>query len=138
MRWGRLISCAGRVRTVDYERVIKRENKYFIFVKHLSRVSAVGCGLCRRNISMCFTCNHLFMYFQASGSPMTLVPTGALAACNQNQEFVAKAEKQGPVCVKQSLHEGSSFVVTYAAGSVAQVRHEHADRYQRKDLSDRP
>lgn len=99
---------------------IRHENKYFLWLKRLPEVGSTA---------GCYDCGSHFMHFKPFSPPMTLVPEGSLAA--YHQAAIEKAEKQDPIPVKKSVHEGSTFVVTYASGSVVRIKRERADRYRK-------
>lgn len=96
--------------------LIRHENKYWIWLKHFPPASTSGCAQCRF---------HYFTNFEPFSPPMVLVPSGLLAAFNQDAVLVARREN--PVPVKTQSHEGSTFVVTYEDGSVVRIRRMHAD-----------
>jgi hypothetical protein len=96
--------------------LIQHENKYWLWLKRLPEPPAMACGP---------QCGTHYNSFAAFSPPMTLVPTGVLAAYSKDALLVA--ENQDPVAVAAQDHEGSTFVVTYAGGSTVRIRRMHAD-----------
>jgi hypothetical protein len=92
----------------DYRIWITHENKYFIWLMRLPDIpSPVG-----------------FTQFSLISPPLTLIPAGREAALHR---FELQDEKiSHPIPVKSSMHEGATFVVTYAGGSVVRIRRMHA------------
>lgn len=92
----------------DYRIWITHENKYFIWLMRLPDISS----------PMGFT------QFSLISPPLTLIPAGREAALYR---FELQDEKTShPIPVKSSRHEGATFVVTYAGGSVVRIRRMHA------------
>lgn len=92
----------------DYRVWIRHENKYFIWLMRLPDISS----------PMGFT------QFSLISPPLTLIPAGREAALYR---FELQDEKiSHPVPVKSSRHEGATFIVTYAGGSVVRIRRMHA------------
>lgn len=92
----------------DYRIWITHENKYFIWLMRLPDIpSALG-----------------FTQFQLISPPLTLIPAGRAAAVHR---FELQDEKiSHPVPVKSSRHEGATFIVTFAGGSVVRIKRMHA------------
>ncbi len=99
---------------------IRHENKYWLWIKRLPDISAR---------QQCDQCGLYFSTFDPVSPPMTLIPEGALAAYYPAE--INDAEKDNPIPVKSSKHEGSTFVVTYADGSIVRIRRERAAKYVR-------
>jgi hypothetical protein len=102
---------ATEIQNDPYRILIKHENKYWIWVKHLPLSASVG--------------RHFYTRFEPFSPPMVLMPSGELAA--YNHEALLAAENEDPVQVKTQAHEGSTFVVTYQDGSIVRIRRMHAD-----------
>jgi len=92
----------------DYRVWIGHENKYFIWLMRLPEIpSPTG-----------------FTQFSAFSPPLTLIPTGSEAAYHR---FELQDEKIcHPIPVQSDKHEGATFVVTFAGGSVVRIRRMHA------------
>jgi hypothetical protein len=92
----------------DYRIWIRHENKYFIWLMRLPDIpSATG-----------------FTQFVLTSPPLTLIPAGMEAALYR---FELQGEKNShPVPVRSSRHEGATFVVTFASGSVVRIKRMHA------------
>jgi hypothetical protein len=101
---------------------ITHENKYFIWLKRLPEVSAVGCGQGLFNTTA--GCSSHFSSFQQISPPLILIPEGDLAAFHQ--DALQKAIEADPVHVTQQTHEGSTYVVIYEGGSTVRIRRMHA------------
>lgn len=92
----------------DYRVWIRHENKYFIWLMRLPDIpSAVG-----------------FTQFLLISPPLTLIPTGNAAAFHRVE--LQNGKISHPVPVKSSRHEGATFIVTFAGGSVVRIRRMHA------------
>ncbi|HJP97828.1 MAG TPA: hypothetical protein VJ862_04615 [Rhodanobacteraceae bacterium] len=92
----------------DYRVWITHENKYFIWLMRLPDIpSAAG-----------------FTQFLLISPPLMLIPTGRAAALHQLELQDQKISH--PIPVKSYQHEGATFVVTYASGSVVRIRRMHA------------
>lgn len=109
-----------------YNRVqITHENKYFIWLKRLPDASGQSCGQSRLKFSGDTTaCGSHFTSFEQISPPLVLIPKGELAAFHRDE--LDKAILSNPVRVTQQTHEGSTYVVTYAGGSIARIRRMHA------------
>lgn len=116
-----------------YNRVrITHENKYFIWLKRLPEVSGQSCGQGWFKFSNDTTkCGGHFTSFQQISPPLTLIPSGDLAAFHQ--EALRKAIQSDPVRVRQQTHEGSTYVVTYEGGSIARIQRMHATGGNQQD-----
>lgn len=88
----------------DYRVWITHENKYFIWLMRLPDFS--------------------FTQFQPLSPPLTLIPIGREAAFHQLE--LQDEKNSQPIPVKSSRHEGATFVVTFASGSVVRIRRMHA------------
>jgi len=87
---------------------IRHENKYFIWLMRLPDIpSAVG-----------------FTQFLLISPPLTLIPTGNAAALHRVE--LQNGKISHPIPVKSSGHEGATFIVTFAGGSVVRIRRMHA------------
>ena len=92
----------------DYRIWITHENKYFIWLMRLPDIpSAAG-----------------FTQFSMVSPPLTLVPAGMAAAYHRVE--LQNEKISHPIPVKSSRHEGATFVVTFASGSVVRIRRMHA------------
>lgn len=92
----------------DYRVWITHENKYFIWLMRLPEIpSAAG-----------------FTQFSLISPPLTLIPAGMAAALHRLELQDHKISH--PIPVKSYQHEGATFVVTYASGSVVRIRRMHA------------
>jgi len=111
-----------------YNRVrITHGNKYFIWLKRLPEVSGQSCGQGWFKFSKDTTrCGGHFTSFQQISPPLVLIPTGELVAFHR--QALQKAERSDPVRVAQESHQGYTYVVTYAGGSVVRVQRMHAIR----------
>lgn len=89
---------------------IRHENKYFIWLKRLPSLTCQACTV--------------YSSFESVSPPMTLYPQGDLA--QEAKTDLAEHENDDPIPVKSQTHEGSTFVVTYASGSVVRIRRMHA------------
>ena len=90
----------------DYRIWIKHENKYFIW---LMRLPDIPTG---------------FTQFSLTSPPLTLVPVGRAAAFHRLE--LQDGKNNHPIPVKSCKHEGATFVVTFASGSVVRIRRMHA------------
>jgi len=90
----------------DYRIWIKHENKYFIW---LMRLPDVATG---------------FSQFSPTSPPLTLVPVGRAAAFHRLE--LQDGKNNHPILVKSYKHEGATFVVTFASGSIVRIRRMHA------------
>lgn len=95
---------------------ITHENKYWIWLQRLPDLSGHECT----------GCGFHYHRFALLSPPMTLVPTGQLAAATS--ERLRVAESRGPVPVQAQLHESSIFVVTFQGGSTVRLKRMHAAR----------
>lgn len=111
-----------------YNRVrITHGNKYFIWLKRLPEMPGRGCGRDRFMFNdETAKCGSHFTSFQRISPPLTLIPAGGLAAFHR--QALQRAASGNPVRVAQETHEGSTYVVTCAGGSVVRVRRMHATR----------
>lgn len=105
--WGHT-GALSQVGNSDYRVWIRHENKYFIWLMHLPDIP-LGTG---------------FTQFRLTSPPLTLIPTGMAAAFHRVE--LQNAEICHPIPVKSYQHEGATFVVTYASGSVVRIRRMHA------------
>jgi hypothetical protein len=65
-----------------------------------------------------------FTQFMLISPPLTLIPAGREAALHR---FELQDEKiSHPIPVKSYEHDGATFVVTYAGGSVVRIKRMHA------------
>ncbi len=104
---------------------ITHENKYFIWLKRLPALTGLSCSQpSSRDDTTRTKCGNHFTTFQQVSPPLMLIPTGELAA--YNQDVLKKAILADPVQVVQQTHEGSTYVVTYEGGSTVRVRRMHA------------
>lgn len=107
---------------------IRHENKYFIWLKRLPKVSPTSCGWWKHpaigESTVDAACSNHFQSFTLVTPPLMLIPDGALAATNKDALTVA--ESADPVPVKSQMHEGSTYVVTFEGGSIARIRRMHA------------
>jgi hypothetical protein len=94
---------------------IKHENKYFIWLKRIPQ------GLVN---TRCVGCPSHFTSFAQVSPPLTIVPNGELAA--QGGAALVAAQNADPIPVETQTHEGATFVVTFAGGSVVRIRRMHA------------
>ncbi|HKZ09534.1 MAG TPA: hypothetical protein VJL61_02370 [Rhodanobacteraceae bacterium] len=90
----------------DYRIWIRHENKYFIW---LMRLPAIPMG---------------FSQFSGTSPPLTLVPIGRAAAFHRLE--LQNGKNNHPIPVKSYKHEGATFVVTFASGSIVRIRRMHA------------
>jgi hypothetical protein len=92
----------------DYRIWITHENKYFIWLMRLPDIpTPTG-----------------FTQFMLISPPLTLIPAGREAALHR---FELQDEKiSHPIPVKSYEHDGATFVVTYAGGSVVRIKRMHA------------
>lgn len=102
----------GRVRNSDARVWIAHENKYFIWMQRLPPIQ----GDCDR-------CSSRFEDFQTFSPPMTLIPAGEAAARNRS---ALRGQPSVAVPVVAQSHEGATFVVRFAGGSVVRIRRMHA------------
>ena len=94
----------------DYRIWITHENKYFIWLMRLPDIpSAAG-----------------FTQFSLISPPLTLIPAGMAAAFHRVE--LQDPQICHPIPVKSYEHEGATFVVTYASGSVVRIRRMHSAR----------
>lgn len=98
----------------DYRIWIEHENKYFIWLMRLPDISASDCTGCPPG----------FTRFQLISPPLTLVPAGRAAAFHQAE--LQDQEISQPIPVKSYKHEGATFVVTFASGTIVRIRRMHA------------
>lgn len=112
--------------TVRYNRVqITHGNKYFIWLKRFPVMSGQSCGQGWFYFDPTATqCGSRFTSFEQISPPLTLIPTGMLAA--YHRAGVEQAAQVGPVHVAKETHEGSTYVVTYDGGSVVRIQRMHA------------
>jgi len=104
---------------------ITHENKYFIWLKRFPVLSGQSCGQGWFKFQANTTkCGNHFTTFQQVSPPLMLIPTGELAA--YNQDLLKQAVLADPVPVENQTHEGSTYVVTYEGGSTVRVRRMHA------------
>ncbi|MGH8214206.1 MAG: hypothetical protein ACREPZ_00675, partial [Rhodanobacteraceae bacterium] len=91
----------------DYRVWIRHENKYFIWLMRLPELPFSG-----------------FTQFSLISPPLTLVPAGLVAAYHRLE--LQDPKNSHPIPVKSYQHEGATFVVTFAGGSVVRIRRMHA------------
>lgn len=82
---------------------IKHENEYFIWLMRLPDIPAG------------------FDQFALSSPPLTLVPVGRAAAFHRLE--LQDGKNNHPIPVKSCRHEGATFVVTFASGSIVRAAH---------------
>lgn len=99
----------------DYRIWIKHENKYFIWLMRLPDIS----------FSDCTGCPAGFTQFSLISPPLTLIPAGNAAAYHQVE--LQNGTNNHPIPVKSYKHEGATFVVTFASGSIVRIRRMHAE-----------
>lgn len=105
--WGHT-GALSQVDNSDYRVWIRHENKYFIWLMRLPDIPfAEG-----------------FTQFQLSSPPLTLIPSGMAAAFHRVE--LQNPKICHPIPVRSYQHEGATFVVTYASGSVVRIRRMHA------------
>jgi hypothetical protein len=92
----------------DYRIWITHENKYFIWLMRLPEIP--------------FSAG--FAQFLMISPPLTLVPAGSEAAYHRVE--LQNEKNNHPIPVSSYKHEGATFVVTYAGGSVVRIRRMHA------------
>lgn len=116
-----------------YDRVrITHENKYFIWLKRLPEISGQSCGQDWLKSSRDTTeCGSHFTSFRQISPPLTLIPTGDLAAFHK--QALQQAMRSDPVRVARQTHDGSTYVVTYEGGSIARIKRMHATRGSQQD-----
>jgi hypothetical protein len=90
----------------DYRIWIRHENKYFIWLMCLPAISTG------------------FDQFSVTSPPLTLVPVGRAAAFHRLE--LQNGQNNHPIPVKSYKHEGATFVVTFASGSIVRIRRMHA------------
>lgn len=90
----------------DYRIWIRHENKYFIW---LMRLPAISTG---------------FDQFSVTSPPLTLVPVGRAAAFHRLE--LQNGQNNHPIPVQSYKHEGATFVVTFASGSIVRIKRMHA------------
>ncbi len=98
----------------DYRIWIRHENKYFIWLMRLPDIS----------FSDCTDCPTGFTQFQLISPPLVLIPAGRAAAYHRIE--LDDPDNVHPIPVKSYKHEGATFVVTFASGSVVRIRRMHA------------
>jgi hypothetical protein len=91
----------------DYRIWIRHENKYFIWLMRLPELPFSS-----------------FTQFSLISPPLTLVPAGSEAAFHRAE--LQDAKICHPIPAKSYQHEGATFVVTFADGSVVRIRRMHA------------
>lgn len=101
----------------DYRVWIRHENKYFIWLMRLPEILSSDCAGCPAG----------FTQFSLISPPLTLVPAGSAAAHHRLE--LQDETISHPVPVKSYKHEGATFVVTFAGGSVVRVRRMHAAQH---------
>jgi hypothetical protein len=94
---------------------IGHENKYFIWLKRLPEIASGG---------DCDDCGTHFHSFEFLSPPLTLIPSGALAAHHHAE--LAAAESADPIAVQAQQHEGSTYVLTFTGGSQVRIKRMHA------------
>jgi hypothetical protein len=87
----------------DFRVWITHENKYFIWLMRLPEIGPGG-----------------FTQFSTMGPPLTLVPVGMAAAFHRVE--LQDDERSHPIPVKSYRHEGATFVVTFASGSMVRIK----------------
>lgn len=90
----------------DYRIWIRHENKYFIW---LMRLPDIPTG---------------FTQFSLTSPPLTLVPVGRAAAFHRLE--LQNGQNNHPIPVQSYKHEGATFVVTFASGSIVRIKRMHA------------
>lgn len=86
---------------------IGHENKYFIWLMRLPELPFSS-----------------FTQFALASPPLTLIPVGEAAADHRLE--LQDAHSSHPIPVKSYQHEGATFVVTFASGSVVRIKRMHA------------
>jgi hypothetical protein len=92
----------------DYRIWITHENKYVIWLMRLPEIP--------------FSAG--FTQFLMISPPLTLIPAGSEAAYHRIE--LQNEKNNHPIPVRSYKHEGATFVVTYASGSVVRIRRMHA------------
>ena len=93
---------------------IKRENKYFLWLKRLPGFISPPCEGCGTHYSS----------FALESPPLVLEPNGTLTAFNTARLEAAKSAD--PILVKSQRHDGTYFNVTYAGGTRIRVQRMRA------------
>ena len=89
---------------------IKRENKYFLWLKRLPAFISPPCEGCGTHYSS----------FALESPPLVLEPNGTLTAFNMARLEAAKSAD--PILVKSQRHDGAYFNVTYMGGTRIRVQ----------------
>jgi hypothetical protein len=89
---------------------IKHGNKFFIWLMQLPEIAFPDCAGCPTH----------FVQFQLFSPPLTLIPAGRVVAYHRAQ--LHSKRDAHPIAVKSSQHDGATFIVTFASGSVVRIK----------------